>query len=136
MIINTINNNIIKKIIINIETLNEYYVVNVRTFKYSNNNEKSEVNNKIVSESAINSVSVCVCLLDITVRLAKTDEPIELSFGLLTWLGPRAGRLYSACTIRCFVELLWPFVNIIWQHCYANHKMRPLDIWSLCVCVC
>jgi len=60
-------------------------------FKYTNNNEKSEVNNKIVSESAINSVSIYVCLLDITVRLAKADEPIELSFGLLTWLGPRAG---------------------------------------------
>ena len=62
------------------------------------------MNNKIVSESAINSVSVC--LLDTTVKLAKTDEPIELSFGLLTWLGPMAGRLYSACMIRRFVEFL------------------------------
>ena len=33
--------------------------------------------------------SVSVCLLDTTVNLTKTDEPIEMWFGKKTGLGPR-----------------------------------------------
>jgi len=35
------------------------------------------------------SVCVFVCLLNTTVRRAKTDEPIEMSFRLWTRMGPR-----------------------------------------------
>jgi len=34
------------------------------------------------------SVCLSVCLLDTTVSLTKTDEPIEVPFGLRTWVGP------------------------------------------------
>ena len=33
-------------------------------------------------------VCVCVCLLVITVSPTKTDEPIEVQFGLYTRMGP------------------------------------------------
>ena len=34
-------------------------------------------------------LSVSVCLLDTTVSPAETDEPVEMSFGLWTRVGPR-----------------------------------------------
>jgi len=33
--------------------------------------------------------SVCLCLLNTTVSPTKTEEPIEMSFGLWTRVGPR-----------------------------------------------
>ena len=90
------------------------------------------MNNKIVSESAINSVSVC--LLDTTVKLAKTDEPIELSFGLLTWLGPRAGRYIVRARyvvlLNYFGHLLILLASIVMQITRCD-----LLIFGLCVYV-
>jgi len=42
------------------------------------------------------SLCVCVCLLDATVNPAKTDEPIEMLFGLWTRVGPRNHMLNGA----------------------------------------
>ena len=34
-------------------------------------------------------ISVCVCLLDITMSCAKMAESVNMPFGVWTWVGPR-----------------------------------------------
>ena len=43
----------------------------------------------IATDVAWVDVSVCVCLLDATVSVTKTAEPIEMPFELWTRTGPR-----------------------------------------------
>jgi len=45
------------------------------------------------------SVSLLVCLSLIVVSAAKTAKPVEMPFGIWTWMGPRKHVLDGGCIL-------------------------------------